>query len=253
MMSRLVESRKTFREPQLILEEIARLSGLGYKHIVLLSHHFGSRHIGRAAERHAPHSTREFFESAVTKFPDVLLYSLRRDVFPATRLHTRSASESAFEASSFTDHQRMYKQSEMDLLRGLQPIYTFATLAVVSENGRPQSGFCTYFFDEQRLTNIEWSEAVRQNMLGFNPQGKAAQETILGVVRGLHFLESERAASKYQVLPVLDPFSWATPATTAAAGELEVMKRRGKGSVLLSFPALLAHVTKVLHKDRETV
>lgn len=252
MQSRLVESRKSFREPQLILEEIARLRTLGYEHIVLLSHHFGNRHIGRAAERHSPHSTHEFLESTATKFPDVRLYSLRRDVFPATRLHTRSGSESAFEATSFADHQRMYEQSERDILRGLQPIYTFATLAVVSEGRRPQSGFCTYFFDiEQRLSDIEWSEAVRQNILGTTAQGKAARETILGVLRGIHFLESERAATKYLVLPVLDPFSWVAPITTAAAGELRVMERRGKGTVTLSFPALLAHVTKVLHKNRE--
>lgn len=252
MQSRLVESRKAFREPQLILEEIARLRSDGYRHVVLLSHHFGNRHIGRAAERHAPHSTHEFLESVATKFPDVLVYSLRRDVFPATRLHTRSASESAFEVSTFTDHQRMYEQSERDLLRGLQPVYTFATLAIVSEGGRPQSGFCTYFYDvEQRLSNVEWSEAIRQNILGTTPDGKAARETILGVLRALHFLESERAATRYQVLPVLDPFGWVAPTTTAAAGELQVMERRGKGNVLLSFPALLAHVTKVLHKDRE--
>src|SRR5574338_1307969 len=255
MQSRLVENRKAFREPQLILEEIARLRAQGYRHIVLLSHHFGNRHIGRAAERHSPHSTHEFLESVAAKFPDVLLYSLRRDVFPATRLHTRTGSESAFEVATFTDHQRMYEQSEHDLLRGLQPIYTFATLAVVSEDGRPQSGFCTYFFDiEQRLSNLEWAEAVRQNILGTTPQGKAVREAILGILRGLHYLESERAATKFQVLPVLDPFGWANPITNAAAGELQVMERRGKkGSVLLSFPALLAHVTKVLHKDREAV
>lgn len=252
MQSRLVDTRKAFREPDLILEEIARLEALGYKHIVLLSHHFGNRHIGRAAERHSPHGTHEFLESASTKFPDVYLYPLRRDVFPATRLHTRSASESAFEVVTFADHQRMYEQSERELLRGLQPIYTFATLAVVTEEGRPQSGFCTYFFDiEQRLSNVEWSETVRQNILGTTPNGKGVRESILSVLRGIHYLESERAATKSQVLPVLDPYGWATPQTTAASGELEVMRRRGKGSVLLSFQALLTHVTKILHKDRE--
>lgn len=252
MQSRLVDNRKSFREPELIMEEIARLRALGYQHIVLLSHHYGNRHIGRAAERHSPHGTHEFLESASAKFPDVYLYPLRRDVFPATRLHTRGASESAFEVVAFSDHQRMFEQAERELIRGLQPIYTFATLAVVTEDGRPQSGFCTYFFDiEQRLSDLEWSETVRQNMLGTTPQGKAVRESILGVLRGIHYLESERAASKSQVLPVLDPFGWAMPGTAAAAGELEVMQRRGKGSVLLSFPALLAHVTKVLHKDKE--
>ena len=253
MQSRLVDTRRDFREPELILEEIARLAALGYRHIVLLSHHFGNRHIGRAAERHSPHGTFEFLEAASSKFPEVYLYPLRRDVFPATRLHTRNASESAFEVVTFDDHRRMYEQAQRELLRGLQPIYTFATLAVVSEDGRPQSGFCTYFFDiEQRLSQVPWSEQVRQNILGTTPPGQAIRDSILSVLRGIHYLESERAATKTQILPVLDPYGWAAPSTTAAFGELEVMRRHGKGSVLLSFPALLAHVTKVLHKDKES-
>lgn len=249
MQSRLVDTRKSFREPQLVLEEIARLRAEGYHHVVLLSHHFGNRHIGRAAERHSPHGTFEFLEDASKRFPDVYLYPLRRDVFPATRLHKRLASESGFEVLSFNDHQAMYDAQTQNLLRSLMPIYTFATLAVVGEAGRPQSGFCTYFFDsEQRLTNFEWAETVRQNILGIGA-GKPVRDSIVGMLRTLHYLESEKSAAKQQVLPVLDPFDWASPVRTVTAGELEVMKRRGKGGVQLSFPALLAHVTKVLHKD----
>lgn len=252
MQSRLVETKKSFREPQLILEEIARLRQDGFAHIVLLSHHFGNRHLGRAAERHSPHSTQEFLDSVAAKFPDISVYSLRRDVFPATRLHTRAPAESAFEVSTFAAHKQMYEQSEHDLLRGLHPIYTFATLAVVSESGRPQSGFCTYFFDiEQRLSDLEWGERIRQNILGFTPEGKGVRDTILGVLRTIHYLESERAATSKQLLPVLDPYGWVSPLTTAAAGELRIMERRKRGDVLLSMSAVLAHVTKVLHRRGE--
>lgn len=251
MQSRLVDTRKAFREPQLILEEIARLRTAGYLHIVLLSHHFGNRHIGRAAERHSPHGTFEFLEEAAKRYPDVYLYPLRRDVFPATRLHKRLNTESGFEVLSFADHQAMYDAQVKDLLRSLMPVYTFATLAVVGEKGRPQSGFCTYFFDsDQRLTNFEWAETVRQNIRGFGA-GKGVRDSITGLLRTLHYLESEKLASKDQLLPVLDPFDWATPVTTGSAGELEMLTRRNKGAVLLSFSALLAHVTKVLHREAE--
>lgn len=249
MHSRLVDTRKSFDEPQLIREEIARLRTSGYHHVVLLSHHFGNRHIGRAAERHSPHGTFDFLEDVSKRYPDVYLYPLRRDIFPATRLHKRQASESGFEVLSFGDHQAMHESQTQHLLRSLMPVYTFATLAVIGEAGRPQSGFCTYFFDsEQRLTSVEWAETVRQNILGIGA-GKPARQSIVGLLRTLHYLESEKAASKQQVLPVLDPFDWASPVKTAHAGELEVMKRRGKGGVQLSFPAVLAHVTKVLHKE----
>ena len=46
MLSRLVENRKDFRTPHLVLEEIARLRKAGYQHILMLSHHFGNRHLG---------------------------------------------------------------------------------------------------------------------------------------------------------------------------------------------------------------
>jgi hypothetical protein len=39
------------------------------------------------------------------------------------------------------------------------------------------------------------------------------------------------------------------PLKRAAAGEVVVMTNRRRGSVLLSLPAVLAHVTKVLHKE----
>jgi hypothetical protein len=51
------------------------------------------------------------------------------------------------------------------------------------------------------------------------------------------------------LLPVLDPFGWVDPKKRAAAGEVQVMSRRRAGTVLLSLPAVLAHVTKVLHKE----
>lgn len=252
MRSRLVENRKDFKNPQPVLEEIARLHGEGYRHVMLLSQHFGNRHIGRAAERHAPHGTLEFMDAALQKFTDMNLYTLRRDVFPATRLRRRDGTESAFEVLNFKDHQDMYDQVSEAVLRSIMPIYTFATLAVVGEEGdRPQSGFCTYFFDgEQRISNIEARETVRQNMVGVGEHAAEVRRSLISVLRGVHFLEGEKAPVKNApAIPVLDPYGWVNPVKRAAAGEVVAMNRRRGGSVLLSLPAVLAHVTKVLHKE----
>lgn len=252
MQSRLVETSKDFNTPQLILEEISRLQKDGFKHIMLLSHHYGNRHIGRAAERHSPHGSLEFLDDASKRFPEVFLYTLRRDVFPATRLRRRESHESAFEIVSFKDHQAMYDDVAQDVLRSLMPVYTFATLNVVDEESRPQSGFCTYFLDvEQRISDIQLSETVRQNILGIGA-GYGVRKSLVAVLRAVHFMESEKPSDKSHLLPVLDPFDWTAPQTTAAAGEVEIMSRRGGRSVLLSLPAVLAHVTKVLHKDKQS-
>lgn len=249
MLSRLVESVKDFKTPHAILEEVARLERDGFTHIALLSHHFGNRHIGRAAERHSPHATNEFLDGAAKRFPGVHLYPLRRDIFPATRLRRRTSMESGFEVTNFEDHRRMYSDGAADVLRSLLPIYTFATLAVVSEELRPQSGFCTYFFDlETRVEHTELNESVRRNMLGFEA-GKGPKESITSVLRAVHFLESEKPANKAQLLPVLDPFEWATPQSTAASGEVEIMNSRRQGTVYLSLPSVLAHATRVFHRE----
>lgn len=250
MRSRLVESRKEFKNPQPILEEIARLRAAGYEHVMLLSHHFGNRHIGRAAERHAPHGTLEFLDEAMRRFPELNLYALRRDVFPATRLRTRGATESGFEVVNFKDHQEMYAHMSQDVLRSVMPVYTFATLTVVGdEKGRPQSGFCTYFYDaEQRVTNIEAAKTAEMNILGIG-QNAGVHQSLVSVLRAIHFLESEKPSARFGLLPVLDPFDWVNPTKTSASGEIEIMSRRGNRSVLLSLPAVLAHVTKVLHKE----
>jgi hypothetical protein len=250
MRSRVVDSRKDFKDPKPILEEIARLKNDGFQHVMLLSHHFGNRHIGRAAERHAPHGTLEFLDEAVKSFPEMRLYPLRRDVFPATRMHKRASSESGFEVLSFKDHQEMYEATSADALRSILPVYTFATLAVVGQDDeRPQSGFCTYFYDaEQRISDIEVAKLTEQNILGLGGRD-GIRKSLVSVLRAIHFMESEKPASKVVQLPVLDPYGWVAPVKRSTAGELPVMTRRGGRTVLLSLPAVLAHVTKVLHKE----
>jgi hypothetical protein len=120
---------------------------------------------------------------------------------------------------------------------------------VGDDNERPQSGFCTYFFDvEQRITDVEMRETVRQNILGVG-QAAEIRKSLISVLRAIHFAESEKQSIKGVLLPVLDPFDWANPTKTAASGEIEIMTRRGGRAVLLSLPAVLAHVTKVLHKE----
>jgi hypothetical protein len=253
MRSRFVDSRKEFDVPQLILEEVARLRVAGFEHVMLLSHHFGNRHIGRAADRHAPHGSLQFLEEVSKRFPTTRLYTLRRDVFPATRLRKRQPVESGFEVTEYRDHQAMYQDVVADAQRSLMPVYTFATFAVVGdESGRPQSGFCTYFYDiEQRAADWETAMLTQQDILGL---GEAApvRASLISVLCAIHFMESEKPAGGDQLLPVLDPFDWATPATAASAGELTVIaKSRRKGKVELVFPAVLAHVTKVLHKETQ--
>ncbi|NOS75267.1 MAG: hypothetical protein HOP36_12190 [Methyloglobulus sp.] len=251
MQSHVVETSDEFKSPKLIVEEVSRLQGMSYEHIILISSHFGNRRINRSAERHSPHTQTAFLDEVAMKFANVSLYMLRRDVFPATRLHTRMPSESAFEAVRISDHDEFAIDHGDGILKQLIPVFTFATLSIVGNDdaSRPQSGFCTYFWDaDYQVRDTEWRERVRFNILG---SGNGTRDCLLNVLRGLHFLEAEKQPEAGVFKPVLDPFGWMQPSSTGSAGEIVVIPAsRRKGNVLLSLPAVLSHVTEALHSGR---
>ncbi|HEY8159131.1 MAG TPA: hypothetical protein VIF10_10565 [Methylobacter sp.] len=249
MQSHVVETREAFKNPKLIVEEVSRLQEMGYEHIILISSHFNNPRINRSAQRHSPHTQTAFLDEVASKFSHVSLYMLSRDVFPATRLHKRDRAESAFEAVRISDHDDFVIDQGDGVLKQLIPVYTLATLAIVGKDdaARPQSGFCTYFWDaDYQVRNSEWRERVRSNLLG---SSNGSRDCLLNVLRGLHYLEAEKQPEGGVFKPVLDPFGWVQPTSNGAAGEIIVCpSSRRRGSVLLSLPALLSHVTDSLHK-----
>ena len=246
-----VQPKEAFAEPSLIFEEIGRLRDLGCRHVMLLWQHYGGRRIGRTADRHAPHSGPGFLERVAERFPDLTLYVLRRDVFPATRMPKEGARTSAFEVSRVREHEDFWHPAEQEVRRDIVPVYTFATLVVVGEEAeRPQSGFCTYFLEsDSRLSNVEWAERARANLIDPN-HDSAIRPALIAVLRGLHYLHAERGVQKGMLKPKLDPHHWVAPASIGGAGELKVMKSRRKGALVLSFPAVLAQVSSVLRGSR---
>ena len=246
--SDIVTSPEDLQKQRIVREEIGYLKHQGCQHIILLSHAYGSRHINRTADYNSALIPVNFLEEVFQTFPDLTIYPLLRDVFPATRLRRRGAGEAAFEIASAGDHSTFLRNTVMEQVRDIIPVYTFATLHVVEEDKRPQSGFCMYFLvSDRRVSNINWTEWARQHLL--NPQEQSPEHScLLTVLRGLHFIEAERGVKKGQLVPVLDPFSWISPTTKEAAGEVEIFHSRRRGRVHLSYPAVLTHISQVLHR-----
>ncbi|MBK1642364.1 hypothetical protein CKO12_10835 [Chromatium okenii] len=246
MQSQVVPNQDTFENPQLIVEEIARLNRLGYEHIILISDHYSNRRINRSAPRHSPHTQTRFVEEIATHFPTVNLYMLRRDVFTAIRLRSRDKDESAFYTTGLSDHNHAAILPG-ELGKQLIAVLTFATLTIVGNDNteRPQSGFCTYFFDTENTgNNVEWRERARANLL----TNSGVRDALLAVLRSLHFLETEKQPQKGYNKPVLDPFSWIQPTTIGGAGEIQVIpKSKSAGATELSLPAILTTISDVLH------
>lgn len=249
MRTRLAEGMDEFKRPSVIFDEIAWLKNQGFEHIVLLSHHVNTRHIGRAAERHAPHGTLEFMDETFNVFNDLHIYIMRRDVFPAIRVSSRNENESAFEVTNFDDHKDIYVPNES--LRGIFPVYTFATLVVVGKVQHPHSWFCTYFYEmDNRADDIK-----KMNTLVLDSTS-SVRASIVSILRAIHFLEGEKPYGNSQkqkvLLPVLDPYKWTKPDNVAENGEIRILVESRRKPVTLSLGAMLTHVAETLRAKKGT-
>jgi len=237
--------------PPTVVEEIQRLYELGGRHILLLAHRYGERRVGGAV-RYRLHDHAHTLAALATQLPDLYLYPLVRDAFPATRMRSRrAASEDAFEILAPDEH--LAGPEGVGALRhDYTPVYSLATLQVIGEARKPQSGVCTYFLlRDQGSGSIERTERIRANLLlsegGTSTAGLRGD--LVAVLRGLHYLEAERAPSREHFFqPVLDPYRWLSPESHGHAGEIVVRtSRRRAGMVVLSLPAVLEHVARAMH------
>ncbi len=230
----LTEGQAGLQTQRLVKEEISRLASLGCEHIMLLAH---TRREGRRLGL-SPFPL-QFLREVYQAFPGLVIYPLLRDVFPVTRLHRRTSPQAAFEVPSTLDHGALLGGRPGP---GVIPIYSFATLHVAEESGRPQSGFCMYsWVDDQQLGNLNNTERPRRHLL--DPEGTSpVRPCILAMLRGVHFLEAQKPG------PVLDPFPWVSPSTIGAVGEVEFLHGTAAGTIVLSYPAVLMHISQVLHR-----
>ncbi|MBD2439088.1 hypothetical protein [Nostoc sp. FACHB-110] len=250
MQSDVLDSPEQLKTQRLVQEEIRHLKAQGCQHIILLAHAYGDRRINRAADYNSSLIPTEFLEEVFQTFPDINIYPMVRDVFPATRLRDRGYNEAAFEIVQAEDHTSFWSSvATSEDFRDFIPVYTFATLYAIQAEERIQSGFCIYFLvSDTKVRSLNSIQRARQHLI--NPDlDSPIHPCLLSVLRGLHFIEAERGANKAgQLIPVLDPFSWISPNTVEEAGEVKVLHTRRKGQVLLNYRAVLTHVSQVLHR-----
>jgi hypothetical protein len=221
------------------------------RHIILLQHRFGQRRVGsQAAHSRLRHQDRLLGELAL-RYPEAVIYPLVRDTFAATRLRSRKIStEDAFEILLPDEHVDDTTEERRALRRNYTPVYSLATLHIVggveAESDKPQSGFCTYFLLRDSLAPVEVIARLEANLL---PSTSPLRQSLIAVLRSIHYLEAERAIGPRSVQPVLDPYDWMAPNNTGKVGEVTVFEstRTAHGTVSLSLTALLHLVSKVLH------
>jgi hypothetical protein len=241
--------------PFAVHEEIRRLyEAHDCRHVLVLAHRFGERRVGQRPSRVRLQGQEQLLRAVAADFPDLVLYPLVRDTFPATRLRRRQHEE-AFEILDPDDHEEALPEEVRALWRDYTPVYSLATLHVVGDGPgtrKPQSGFCTYFLQgDDRGVPVEVTARLRANLL---PRGSPVRSSLQAALRGIHYLEAERSVTKARLVqPVLDPYDWMTPGSAGKVGEVVVFEssRRGHGSVALSLTAALEQVSRVLHARAE--
>ncbi|WP_445634811.1 CHAT domain-containing protein [Nostoc sp. DSM 114161] len=249
MQSDVLDSPEQLKTQRLVQEEIRHLKTQGCQHIILLAHAYGDRRINRAADYNSSLIPTEFLEEVFQTFPNINIYPMVRDVFPATRLRDRGYNEAAFEILQAEDHTSFWNSvATSEDFRDFIPVYTFATLYAIQAEERIQSGFCIYFLvSDTKVRSLNSIQRARQHLI--DPDlDSPIHPCLLTVLRGLHFIEAERGVYKSQLSPVLDPFSWISPNTVEEAGEVKVLHTRRKGQVLLNYRAVLTYVSQVLHR-----
>jgi hypothetical protein len=236
--------------PPVLVEELRRLYGLGCRHVLLLAHRYGGRRIGGSI-RYQLHDQGRTLAALAAEYPDLCIYPLVRDAFPATRLRRRDmASEDAFEILAPDEHLVGSTMLGDDLRHDYTPVYSLATLHVVGEAAKPQSGVCTYFLlREHAAGSVEQMARLRANLLLTSGATAGLRDDLIAVLRGVHYLEAEGPPSHDRCFqPVLDPYRWLSPESHGHAGEVVVRtSRRRAGTVVLSLPAVLEHVATALH------
>ena len=218
----------------------------GCRDIIYLARRHRERRFGKAAVRHRHHEGPELLQELASRFPELRLYTVSRDVFSATRLRRRRDDEDAFEIFGAADH--VHGGTVAREGQGLIPFYTIATLHLFGDDARrPQSGFMTYFFvKDDQIALAEWTGRAHATLFSGDRPERAE---ILSVLRGIHYVESELPVKKGRyVAPILDPYAWISPASKGGAGEILVKNRsrRRSGSIHLSLPAVLSRVHSVL-------
>ncbi|HND20658.1 MAG TPA: hypothetical protein PLB18_14900, partial [Acidobacteriota bacterium] len=239
--------QSVFEKPPAVMEAIRHLYDSGCRHIVFLSHRYGGRRVGRSAHRHRHHENLAFLQEVTVRFPDLHLFPLTRDIFPAIRLRQRNDNQvDEFEITGTDSH--VPGSSLVREGQGMIPLYTLATLRYIGKDGnqKPQSGFSTYFYikDDPGLEFFEWREKTSALIFGADP---SVRNDLHALLRGIHFLESELPAVKDRVSPVLDPYQWMSPAVSAGVGDIVIQKKNGhSGQVIPSLPAVLARIHSIL-------
>jgi hypothetical protein len=243
------EAREGEDVPPAVSEEIQRLYDLGCRHVLLLAHRYGGRRIGGSV-RYQLHDHAKTLAALATALPDLFVYPLVRDTFPVTRMRRRDAdNEDAFEILAPDEHLTGGLM-DGELRRDYIPVYSLATLYVIGEASKPQSGVCTYFLlQAEGGSSIEHVEALRGNLLRTTGATAGLRGDLIAILRSLHYLEAERPPSRDHFFqPILDPYGWLSPASRGNAGEVVVRtSRRRAGTVVLSLPAVLEHVSRTLH------
>lgn len=248
------------KTPDALIEIVERIcSEHDTKHIIILTHGFGTRNIGRSANRHSTHTNTQIINILTQYFKGIYFYPMIWNEISVTRTTSMKKSESShFEITDFSyaEEQQMWK-TDIYNNRIIFPVYSIGTFRVVGEEEiRPQSNMVTY---TAVIDNTIEDGGHNAHILSFlrgdkgeyalSNESRNIRNAIFSMLRGLHYYEGERNVKDYLFFPTVDPFWWLGLTNLNKAGEIVLVDNvfgREK-TVILSVYSVLSMLKKLIY------
>ncbi|MGY5394439.1 hypothetical protein [Acinetobacter sp. NigerLNRRAM0016] len=227
------------------------LQSEGYKDVVLLSHHFAQRKIGKTESNNNIHESESALDQLDQLFPELNFYPCQSDTIPALNIKQREIGS----LCEVPHHQHHTASANCSIHKQSLSILSIATMKTVG--ARTQNGICSYFY---MLTSQEHSihndKRTKLHAKVIDTQDTNEMKAIRSVLRGVHYYESERPsgterAEKKFYNPILQPSHIRGTTGIQELGEIIVSKRQTKGEVLMSLPAMIGKLEEYIIEKKE--
>jgi hypothetical protein len=227
------------------------LQAEGYEDVVLLSHHFAQRKIGKTESNNNIHESESALDQLDQLFPELNFYPCQSDTIPALNIKQREIGS----LCEVPHHQFHTASANHSVHKQSLSILSLATMKTVGV--RTQNGICSYFY---MLTSQEHSihndKRTKLHAKVIDTQDSNEMRAIRSILRGVHYYESERPsgterAEKKFFNPILQPSHIRGTTGIQELGEIIVSKRPTKGEVLISLPAMIGKLEEYIIEKKE--
>lgn len=232
-----------FSSSKEMIHIIESIKNENVQEIIMLSHHFANRKVGKTQTSNLIHESEMALDSLDSTFPDVNFYPIQCEFTSAINLNDNVyKGNAAFEIPHYVFHS---SKTGLSQVKQSLPIYSFSTQKSVGNELKSQLGICTYsLITSVSKTSLYFAKRLRimNSLVTYEPES-VVMKAVRSICRGLHYFESEKpliSSTNMVYRPVLDHFHVGANTKTASLSEVSLINRERLGEVIFSLYPLMA-------------